>query len=133
MKPIPAADVLLEACARYLEHELLPTLDGYHRFQTRVTVNALHTVVRELRLRPAMVAAEAQRLGELLPGASGTAAAIDPDPDPDTRLASAERELCRRIDEGVLPIDDPALIEHLRASLRDALAIDSPKWLPPST
>ena len=39
----PKAAILLEAAVKYLESELMPTLDGYHRFQTRVTVNVLNT------------------------------------------------------------------------------------------
>ena len=48
---MPTAPVLLTAAIKYLEQELLPTLTGYHRFQTRVTANVLNTVRRELELR----------------------------------------------------------------------------------
>ena len=54
----PKAATLLEAAVKYLETELMPTLDGYHRFQTRVTVNVLNTVRRELELRGAQAEAE---------------------------------------------------------------------------
>ena len=54
---IPKAAVLLEAAVKYLETELMPTLEGYHRFQTRVTVNVLNTVRRELELRGALYSA----------------------------------------------------------------------------
>ena len=45
-KSTPDATVLLQAAVKYLETELMPTLEGYHRFQTRVTVNVLNTVRR---------------------------------------------------------------------------------------
>ena len=32
----PKAAILLEAAVKYLETELMPTLDGYHRFQELV-------------------------------------------------------------------------------------------------
>ena len=62
----PKAAVLLEAAVKYLETELMPTLDGYHRFQTRVTVNVLKTVRRELALRGAQAKAEHARLVAML-------------------------------------------------------------------
>lgn len=96
---LPPAGTLVQAAARYLEDELLPTLEGYHRFQARVTVNVLRIVERELRLG----------------GPLGDAAA--------TRLALAEA-----IRTGQLPIDTPGLAAQLREGLRDALAINNPKW-----
>jgi hypothetical protein len=45
---VPSAEVVLAAAIQYLQQELLPTLDGYHRFLTRVTVNVLKIVMREL-------------------------------------------------------------------------------------
>jgi hypothetical protein len=40
-------------------------------------------------------------------------------------------ELCRRIRDGRVPADSPALLAHLREGLGDALRIDNPRWLPP--
>ena len=51
---------------KYLEDELMPTLDGYHRFKTRVTVNVLNTVRRELEMRGAQAEAERARLAAML-------------------------------------------------------------------
>lgn len=113
-EPVPDAATLLQAAADYLEGELLPTLEGYHRFQTRVTVNALRIVMRELQLAPAQRAAERARLAALL-GHDGDADAL-------------EAELAAAVVDGARAIDDPALVDHLRQTLRDALAIDNPKW-----
>lgn len=112
--PVPDAATLLQAAADYLEGELLPTLEGYHRFQTRVTVNALRIVMRELRLAPAQRAAERARLAALL-GHDGDADAL-------------EAELAAALVDGTRSLDDPALVAHLRQTLADALAIDNPKW-----
>jgi hypothetical protein len=111
----PKAAVLLEAAVKYLETELMPTLDGYHRFQTRVTVNVLNTLRRELVLRGAQAEAERARLVAML-GHDG-----------DVETLSVE--LAERIRAGAIAIDDPALRAHVRQSLADALAINNPKWL----
>ncbi len=112
---IPKAAVLLEAAVKYLETELMPTLAGYHRFQTRVTVNVLNTLRRELELRGAQAAAERSRLVAML-GHDGDVEALS-------------IELAERIRAGAISIDDPALRAHVRQSLADALAINNPKWL----
>jgi len=111
----PKAAVLLEAAVKYLETELMPTLDGYHRFQTRVTVNVLNAVRRELELRGAQAEAERSRLAAIL-GHEGD-------------VETLSIELAERIRAGAIAIDDPALRAHVRQSLADALAINNPKWL----
>jgi hypothetical protein len=111
----PKAAVLLEAAVKYLETELMPTLDGYHRFQTRVTVNVLNTVRRELELRGAQAEAERARLVAIL-GHDG-----------DVERLSVE--LAEKIRTGAIAIDGPALRAHVRQSLADALAINNPKWM----
>jgi hypothetical protein len=111
----PKAATLLEAAVKYLETELMPTLDGYHRFQTRVTVNVLNTVRRELELRGAQAEAEHVRLVAML-GHDG-----------DVETLSVE--LAEKIRAGAISIDDSALRAHVRQSLADALAINNPKWL----
>jgi hypothetical protein len=44
---IPGQVTLLEVALQYLESELLPTLEGEHRFKTRLAINALRIVQRE--------------------------------------------------------------------------------------
>jgi Domain of unknown function (DUF6285) len=111
----PKAATLLEAAVKYLETELMPTLDGYHRFQTRVTVNVLNTVRRELELRGTQAEAEHRRLVAML--------------GHDGEVEAMSVELAEKIRAGVISIDDPALRAHVRQSLADALAINNPKWL----
>ncbi len=113
-KSKPDAKILIEAAAKYLEQELLPTLTGYHRFQTRVTVNVLAIVRRELALGDGHAAAERARLAALL-GHDGT-------------LETLNDELVERIRSGAIAQDDAALREHVRRSLAEALAINNPKW-----
>jgi hypothetical protein len=111
----PEAAILLDAAIDYLERELLPTLAGYHRFQSRVTVNVLAQVRRELALAAAQAEAERARLVALL-GRNGGRDELS-------------RELAARIRAGEVALDDPALLDHLRRSLVEALRINNPKWV----
>jgi hypothetical protein len=113
-KSKPDAEILIEAAAKYLEQELLPTLSGYHRFQTRVTINVLAIVRRELALADRHAATERARLAALI-GHDGT-------------LEALNDELVERIRCGAIAQDDAALRGHVRRSLAEALAINNPKW-----
>lgn len=116
---VPSAATLLQAAADYLEGELLPTLSGYHRFQTRVTLNMLRTVTRELQLGPVHEEVQRVRLAALL-GRDGIAEQL-------------EAELAAAIADGQYPLEDPALVDHLRRALRESLAVDNPKWISDET
>lgn len=116
----PDAPALLDAAIDYLERELLPTLSGYHRFQSRVAINVLAQVRRELALAPAHAEAERARLAALL-GDAG-----------ERGRDALSRELAARIRAGDFALDDPALLDHLRRSLVEALEINNPRWLAPA-
>lgn len=110
---IPAAGELIDAVAGFLETELLPALEGRQQFNTRVCINALRIVQRELTLAaPAPSEAEFR---QLLGAASGT-------------LDELVIELAARIRNGGMAVDDPALLKLLRALTRARLAVDSPKY-----
>lgn len=113
---VPDAPTLLRAAADYLEAELLPTLDGYHRFQSRVTLNVIRIVIRELELAPALREAERARLAALL--------------GHDGELDSLDAEFACAIADGHRALDEPAVLDHLRQTLRDALSLHNPKWAP---
>ncbi|MGH7778735.1 MAG: DUF6285 domain-containing protein [Candidatus Binataceae bacterium] len=114
-RSMPDAPTLLGAAVKYLEEELMPALTGYHRFKTRVTINALGTVKREAELRAAQAAAEVDRLIAIL-GHRGEVEALS-------------AELAERIRGGAVSVDNHELRAHVRQSLADALAINNPKWL----
>jgi len=113
-RSLPSAATLLQAAAKYLETELLPALADYHRFQTRVTINVLNLVRRELELEHDQRAAERDRLCTIL--------GYDGDVD------EMNANLADRIRSGAIASDDPALRSHIRQSLEDALAINNPRW-----
>ena len=132
--------ILLAGVIDYFDKQLLPTLAGEHRFVTRVAVNALKMIGRELQSaglpNAALVTAQAELSARLheraLPQSTrgdvnssvhgdGTQQPVSGD-DFDSRLADA----IRRSD---LTTDDPQLLAYLRLSLRQTLAINNPKWL----
>ena len=111
----PESALLLKAAVRYIEEELMPTLDGYHRFKARVTANALNIVRRELEVGEKQTSAERERLSAIL--------------GHDGEVAVLSRELADKIRQGAIALDDPQIGEHIRKSLYEALAINNPKWL----
>jgi hypothetical protein len=113
-KSMPDVQTLLDAAVQYLEQALLPTLSGYHRFQTRVTVNVLNIIRRELENRAAQESTERDQLIAIVGHGGAVEALTD--------------ELCDVIRTGGIDLNDPALHSHIKQSLADALAINNPKW-----
>jgi hypothetical protein len=113
-RSLPSAATLLQAAAKYLEAELLPVLADYHRFQTRVTINVLNLVRRELEFEQVQRGAERERLCAIL-GYDGN-------------VDEMNAKLAERIRSGAIASDDCALRSHIRQSLEDALAINNPRW-----
>jgi hypothetical protein len=62
----PTTAELLEAVREFRERDVLPVLSADSRFQCRIAINVLAMVRRELELRPALDAAERERLATLL-------------------------------------------------------------------
>lgn len=105
----PTASELVEAVREFLEREVLTVLEGRLQFHTRVAVNALAIVGRELELGPAQEEAHAAALSRL-----GVA--------DDGELAAAIRE-------GRLDGFDPAVLDTVRASVRVKLEVANPRYL----
>ncbi|MFB9893810.1 DUF6285 domain-containing protein [Planobispora takensis] len=103
---VPSAARLVAAVRDFLESDVLPAVEGRVRFHTRVAVNVLGMVERELALGPEQAAAHARRLGEL-----GFA---------------SEAELAAAVRGG---LDHPALVAALTESVRAKLAVANPAYL----
>ncbi|MFB9719470.1 DUF6285 domain-containing protein [Planobispora longispora] len=103
---VPSAARLVAAVRDFLESDVLPAVEGRVRFHTRVAVNVLGMVERELDLGPEQAAAHAARLGGL-----GFAS--------DAELAAAVRG----------GLDHPALVAALTEAVRDKLAVANPAYL----
>lgn len=104
----PTAAELVEAVREFLERDVMDATDGRIRFHTRVAVNALHIVHRELEVGAAQAAAHRDRLAAL-----GFA--------DDVELAAAIRrgDLDDRYDE---------VKAAITASVDDKLAVANPKY-----
>jgi len=102
----PSARDLLGAVSAWLGKDAPAS-----RFDRAVAANALGMVERELLLRAEADAAASARIAALL----GNGADQD--------------ALVQAIRSGALPPDDPALLEHLRLTALDALAIDQPRYV----
>lgn len=118
-QPPPTAEELLAAVREFLSDELAPQLDGRLRFHARVAANVLGIVERELRDGPAGAAAEGARLAALL-GEEGSPAELA------ARLAALLRS-------GEVATDDPAVLDHLRRTAAEDVAIANPRWIEPPT
>ena len=134
--------ILLAGVIDYMDKQLLPTLTGEHRFMTRVAVNALKMIGRELRsadlpnaalaLAQAELAARlydsalTQRSGDGDGDAGNSAYHQSSRDDFDSHLADAIRHRA-------LSTDDTQLLAYLRLSMQQTLAINNPKWLAAST
>jgi hypothetical protein len=107
----PDAMQLLDAVKEWIDRELIPGTDGRLRFHARVASNVLGMVHRELELGPAQERAHRERLDRL--GMRDDAALA---------VAIRRREFDDRHDE---------LLELLRETVRDKLAVANPAYLGP--
>ena len=116
MQDRPDIAELLEAVAAFLREQVVPATEGQVAFHARVAANTLDIARREVQFGPTAQASELVRLHALLgPGAP-------------TDLAGANRLLCTRIASGELVGATPGLIDQLRQTTRDKLAIDQPGY-----
>lgn len=110
MHDTPTARGLVEAVREFLENDVMPAVDGRVQFHTRVAVNVLGMVERELELGPAQAAAHADGLSAL-----GVAS--------EAELAALIRSM---------PADDPRLGEiarFVRQTVRAKLEVANPRHL----
>jgi len=111
---LPRADELVTSVQDFLKTDVLEKTSGRTRFMARVSGNALGIVGRELALGPPGRSAEQTRLEALLGGAGP--------------LSDLRRQLCERLREGEIALDDPALTRHLRQTVVNQVAIDQPRY-----
>ena len=114
----PTAAELVQAVREFLEHDVMAATEGRVQFHTRVAVNALGMIERELNDGPAYADAERIRATALL----GSALTEDP--------AARERELAAAIRAGSLDDRLDTIRDHVRATVREKLLIANPGYLP---
>lgn len=104
---VPTAAQLVAAVRDFLNADVLPAVEGRVRFHTRVAINVLGMVEREIELGPRQARDHQVRLAEL-----GVA--------DDAELAAAIRD--GRFD------DSAALVDVLRQSVRAKLEVANPGY-----
>lgn len=113
MQDQPSPSSLLEAVAAFLRDEAAPALPPHEAFNARVSANVLDLARRQLEAGAAE-AAERERLVSLL-GCEGT-------------LEELTALLARRIEEDGIDLASPELIDHLRRTTDEKIAVDQPKF-----
>ncbi|MGB1580894.1 MAG: DUF6285 domain-containing protein [Nevskiales bacterium] len=110
---LPNASELLRAVADYLEQGLLPDIEGRHRYNTRVSINALRILQRELTQKDDE--ALRQRIQKLI---------ASDDSDDEALLI----KLAAQIRDGSLSEENPKLLAVLRQISLNRLAVDNPRY-----
>jgi len=112
----PTATELVAAVREFLERDVMAATEGRVQFHTRVAVNVLNIVERELTLGPGLEPGEHARAAALL-GHDGP-------------LDELERELAAAIRAGQFDdrLDD--VRAHVRATVHEKLLIANPGYLP---
>jgi hypothetical protein len=115
MQDRPSAVELLEAIREFLEQDVMSSVEGRVQFHTRVAINALGMLEREVRLGPELDAAERERLAALL--------------GHDADLRSLTTELATRIRDGSLDDRRDEVLSAVRASVRAKLLVANPDYV----
>lgn len=106
---VPTAAELVDAAREFLERDVMPATEGRVQFHTRVAVNVLNMVQRELTLGADQAAGHAERLATL--------------------GVSSERELSDAIASGALDDRLDEVVAVVRATVHDKLTVANPKYL----
>jgi hypothetical protein len=115
MQDRPTAVELLEAIREFLEQDVMSSVEGRVQFHTRVAINALGMLEREVRLGPELDAAERERLAALL--------------GHDADLRTLTIELATRIRDGSLDHRRDKVVGAVRASVRAKLLVANPDYV----
>jgi aminoglycoside phosphotransferase (APT) family kinase protein len=111
---MPRADELLISVRDFLRQDVMDSTSGRTQFLARVASNSLDIVDRELSLGSRHRALELERLQALF-GREGA-------------LGELRWELVHGLRDGSLQLDDQRLIEHLRVTVVNQIAIDQPRY-----
>jgi hypothetical protein len=105
---VPTAGELVEAVREFLERDVMTHTEGRVQFHTRVAVNVLKMVERELALGEEQAGTHAARLATL--------------------GVSSEKELCDAIAAGTLDDRLDEVVAVARATVADKLAVAHPDY-----
>ena len=118
MTQTPSDDALLAATIDYLEAQLLPVLEGEHRFKTRLAVNALKVLGR----------------GQQARAGGGGPMVIDFSSDTSSESSSEVRQnpsevLAHKVRHREVALYDVAVLAQIEQWLQKSLAVNNPKWI----
>jgi hypothetical protein len=114
MQDQPSLDELLGSVIDFLRETVVSEAQPRTAFLARVAASALELVWRQTEFGPAGEEVERQRLLSLL-GGGGT-------------LAELNDAFADALAEGRLGIDFPGVLQHLRATTLEKLAVDQPQY-----
>jgi len=119
----PTAAELVEAVREYLERDVMEATAGRVQFLTRVAINALSTVQRELEVGGAQDAAQHARLVAIFSDNADLRTA-------EFGTAELEQHLANAIRDDTLTAQQLSdATAHIRATVRDKLEVANPKYL----
>lgn len=110
----PTSLDLLEAVCEFLENKIIPKVDSYTAFHSRVAINTLGIVKREIELGGGLDAEEYKRLSRLL--------------NQKGHLDELNSLLCQKIRDGTIDYRDPDLIDHMKKTTLGKMSIDNPDY-----
>lgn len=110
----PNTRELVEAVREFIENKVQPDIQGKTAFHTRIAINALKIVERELTKGPELNRREETRLKKIL-GREGT-------------LEELNKALCKGLRKGDIDHRDPGLLAHLRLTALGKLSVDNPNY-----
>jgi hypothetical protein len=103
---------LLDAVRQFLRQEVLPELDGFKAYNTRVAANALGIVAREMAMGAGLAELDAQ-----------IAAALDLD----AQAGAITQQIALGLRDGTL-VADERVLSYLKQRTLLSIAIDNPKY-----
>jgi hypothetical protein len=125
MNDRPTSVELLRAVRRFLEREVVPSLDGPRRYHARIAANVCGIVAREIETEEDHLTGEWQRLGEILEEGGPRPTARE---ELRTSVSARNRDLIERIRSGDAdagPLRE-AVLRHLRRTVADKLDVARP-------
>ncbi|MEE2777283.1 MAG: phosphotransferase family protein [Acidobacteriota bacterium] len=111
---LPRIDELIVSVRDFLREEVMEATAGRVNFLARVAANSLDIVDRDFTLGHGHRRREGERLRALL-GSSG-------------ELEDLRWLLVGALRDGTMPLEEPALVEHLRTTVVNQAAIDQPRY-----
>ena len=125
MNDRPSAVELLRAVERFLEQDVVESLDGVRRYHARVAANVVAIVAREIETEDEQLRGEWERLDALLGGDGPLPADREARR---ARLLERNAELVRRIRAGDADAEPwrARVLAHLRETVAEKLIVAKP-------